>query len=130
MLYYSTTLNSGNISSDLQILQMTLACNKTGEDSNQIVIRFSAQNQSAIVSRLLPTMFLDRREHVDAVMVAVDFKNFFLTVKQQAPIIVICQLADGQTVNYSLGRVLPGQRDGSLLWHGDVIQVYSNLNLV
>ena len=78
---------------------------------------------SAIVSRLLPTLFLDIREHVDAVMVAVDFKDAFLTVQQQTPTIVTCQLADGQTLNYGLGRVLPGQRDGSLLWHRDVTNV-------
>ena len=28
-----------------------------------------------------------------------------------------CQLADGQSRDYALGMVLPGQRDGSLLWH-------------
>ena len=78
---------------------------------------------SAIVSRLLPTVFLDMREHVDAVMVAVDFKDAFLTAQQQTPTIVTCQLADGQTLNYGLGRVLPGQRDGSLLWHRDVTNV-------
>ena len=31
-----------------------------------------------------------------------------------------CTDANGNSVQYSLGRVLPGQRDGSLLWYKDL----------
>ena len=78
---------------------------------------------SSIVSRLLPAMFLDMREQFNAVMVSMDFKDAFLTVKQQTPTIVNCQLADGQVESFGLGRVLPGQRDGSLMWYKDLTAV-------
>ena len=39
----------------------------------------------------------------------------YLTVKQQSP-----SIADGRTLSYGLGKVLPGQRDGSPLWHQDI----------
>ena len=48
---------------------------------------------------------------------SIDVKDAFLTVPQQTPTTVKCQLADGQSKDYSLGMVLPGQRDGSLCWH-------------
>ena len=60
-------------------------------------------------------MKLKSRE--DAIMASIDVKDAFLTVPQQAPTTVKCQLADGQSKDYALGMVLPGQRDGSLLWH-------------
>eukprot|EP00435_Cladocopium_sp_Y103_P075626 s23_g61.t1 len=72
---------------------------------------------SSIVARLLPAMFLDMQSREDAVMASIDVKDAFLTVPQETPTTVRCQLADGQTWDYSLGKVLPGQRDGSLLWH-------------
>eukprot|EP00435_Cladocopium_sp_Y103_P038920 s137_g10.t1 len=72
---------------------------------------------SSIVARLLPAMFLDLRDREDAVMASIDVKDAFLTVDQETPTTVRCQLADGETRDYSLGKVLPGQRDGSLLWH-------------
>ena len=50
-------------------------------------------------------------------MMAIDIKDAFLTVAQQTPTVVSCQLANGEVRDYSLGKVLPGQRDGSLLWH-------------
>ena len=72
---------------------------------------------SSIVARLLPAMFLDLRSREDAIMASIDVKDAFLTVPQQTPTTVRCQLADGQSRDYALGMVLPGQRDGSLLWH-------------
>eukprot|EP00435_Cladocopium_sp_Y103_P057236 s758_g19.t1 len=72
---------------------------------------------SSIVARVLPLMFLDLTEHKEAVLAAIDVKDAFLTVAQETPMVVRCQLADGQVMDYSLGKVLPGQRDGSLLWH-------------
>lgn len=67
---------------------------------------------SSIVARLLPAIFLDLREHEEAVMASIDVKAAFLTVDQDTPTVVKCQLADGQTMDYSSGKVLAGQRDG------------------
>ena len=78
---------------------------------------------NAIVARLLPTMFLEMREDSDCVMVSIDVKDAFLTVKRQTATVVNCTLADGEVQPYGLGRVLPGQRDGSLLWHRDITSV-------
>eukprot|EP00435_Cladocopium_sp_Y103_P049708 s2334_g15.t1 len=74
---------------------------------------------SNIASKILPICFLSLREHQDAVMVSIDVKDAFLTLKQEVPTRVSCTDASGSTVSYSLGRVLPGQRDGSLLWYKD-----------
>eukprot|EP00435_Cladocopium_sp_Y103_P043021 s1155_g12.t1 len=65
---------------------------------------------SSIVARLLPAMFLDMRDREDSIMVSIDVKDACLTVLQETPTTVKCQLADGQTRDYSLGKVLPGQR--------------------
>ena len=75
---------------------------------------------SNIAARVLPAMFLDMKQHSNRIMLSIDVKDAFLTVKPQRPTIVNCQLADGRTLSYGLGRVLPGQRDGSLLWHQDL----------
>ena len=71
----------------------------------------------ASLARLLPAMFLDLKSREHAIMASIDVKDAFLTVPQQTPTTVRCQLADGQSRDYALGMVLPGQRDGSLLWH-------------
>eukprot|EP00435_Cladocopium_sp_Y103_P063993 s60_g25.t1 len=60
------------------------------------------------------------REQTDCVMISIDVKDAFLTVKQETPSIVNCQLVDGQVQARGLGRVLPGQCDGSMLWHRDI----------
>ena len=78
---------------------------------------------SSIVARLLPVMYLDMKEHAQSVMASIDVKDAFLTVKQKTPTVVTCKLADGREVQYGLGRVLPGQRDGSPLWHQDIPKV-------
>ena len=77
---------------------------------------------SNIASRILPICFLALREHQDTMMLAIDVKDAFLTVKQEQPTRVRCTDASGKSVSYSLGRVLPGQRDGSLLWHRDLVK--------
>ena len=61
-------------------------------------------------------MFLDLGKFEDAVMVSIDV-GAFLTVSQETPTVVRCQMADGTSTDHSLGKVLPGQRDESLLWH-------------
>ena len=44
----------------------------------------------------------------------------FLTVKQETPTVVTCVDATGRKQEFGLGRVLPGQRDGALLWYRDI----------
>ena len=68
-------------------------------------------------------MFFEMREQFNTVMTSMDFKDAFLTVRQQVPTLVNCQLADGSVEGFSLGRVLPGQRDGSLMWYKDLTAV-------
>ena len=84
---------------------------------------------SNIASRILPVCFLALREHQDTMMVAIDVKDAFLTVKQEQPTRVRCTDASGRSVSYSLGRVLPGQRDGSLLWHRDLVKFVGESSL-
>ena len=62
-------------------------------------------------------------------MAAVEVKGAFLTVNQQQPTRVRCVNAAGIEVSYMLGKVLPGQRDGSLLWHKDLVQFLGNTKL-
>ena len=45
-------------------------------------------------------------------MASIDFKDALPTVKQEVDTRVTCTDASGNSVQYSLGRVLPGQRDG------------------
>ena len=47
-------------------------------------------------------------------------RDAFPTVVQQCPKLVHSTDAGGTTRSFSLGRVLPGQRDGSLLWYTDI----------
>ena len=75
---------------------------------------------SSLASRILPICFLAMREHQDCIMASIDVKDAFLTVKQEVDTRVTCTDASGNSVQYSLGRVLPGQRDGSLLWYKDL----------
>ena len=51
------------------------------------------------------------------VMAALDIGDAFLTVDQIQPTVVSCELASGVVEEFALGKVLPGQRDGSLLWY-------------
>ena len=48
---------------------------------------------------------------------ALDFGDAFLTGDQQQPTSVTCELASGDVEEFALGKVLQGQRDGSLLWY-------------
>ena len=56
------------------------------------------------------------REHTDCVMAAIDVKDAFLMVEQ----VVETRVKGSKGQSFSLGRVLPGQRDGSLLWYRDL----------
>ena len=46
-------------------------------------------------------------------MASIDVKDAFLTVKQEVDTRVTCTDANRNSVQYRLGRVLPGQRDGT-----------------
>eukprot|EP00435_Cladocopium_sp_Y103_P044885 s707_g12.t1 len=62
-------------------------------------------------------------------MVSIDVKDAFLTVMQEVPTRVSCTDAAGSTVSYSLGRVLPGQRDVSWLWYKDLAKFVKECSL-
>ena len=73
---------------------------------------------SSITNRLLPYCYLHRfSTDSTQVLAALDIGDAFLTVDQQQPTIVTCELASGDIEEFALGKVLPGQRDGSLLWY-------------
>ena len=74
---------------------------------------------SNVTSRLFPTLFLMLRSQ-GFVLSALDVADAFLTVCQKQPALVTCEDATGGSRLYALGKVLPGQRDGSQLWHGDI----------
>ena len=84
---------------------------------------------SNIATRILPICLLALREHQETLMLAIDVKDAFLTVAQEQPTRVRCTDASGTSVSYSLGRVLPGQRDGSLLWHKDLVKFLESSSL-
>ena len=71
----------------------------------------------SIISRILPTIFLQRREAEDMILASLDVRDAFLTVSQETPTLVHTKDAGGTAHSFSLGKVLPGQRDGSLLWY-------------
>ena len=77
---------------------------------------------SAVVSRLLPYSYLKRaaREEKTQAMMSLDVSDAFLTVKQETRTVVTCVDATGRKQEFGLGRVLPGQRDGALLWYRDI----------
>ena len=62
-------------------------------------------------------------------MESLDVKDAFLTVRQAVPTRVVLMDAAGNSVTYSLGRVLPGQRDGSLLWYEDLAKFVKECSL-
>ena len=73
---------------------------------------------SNVTNRLLPTIFLHWKKKYPEkkfVLGAIDIGDAFLTVPQQQPTLVT---SGAET--FALGRVLPGQRDGSQLWFESV----------
>ena len=70
------------------------------------------------------------RSQCSAVLASLDVKDAFLTVDQQEPTLVHTTDAAGNPQSFSLGKVLPGQRDGSLLWYRDITSyLKSQLNM-
>ena len=74
---------------------------------------------STLTVRLLPVLFL-KLVCKGFVLCAIDIGDAYLTVPQKVPTVVNYTDKDGQRVEFSLGRVLPGQRDGALLWHESI----------
>ena len=77
---------------------------------------------SNIASRILPICFLALREHQDTMMLAIDVKRRLLDSEAGTANTRTLHRCLGESVSYSLGRVLPGQRDGNLLWHRDLVK--------
>ena len=71
---------------------------------------------SVLTVRLLPTLFMKWKAQ-DYVLSAIDIADAFLMVPQKELTVVSCELAAGDVLQFVLGRVLPGQRNGSQLWH-------------
>ena len=74
---------------------------------------------SSIITRILPYCFLKQSTMPgsDVCMASLDITDAFLTVDQEVPTIVDCN-----GTFYGLGKVLPGQRDGSQLWYKSITQ--------
>eukprot|EP00435_Cladocopium_sp_Y103_P070046 s334_g34.t1 len=66
-------------------------------------------------SKAFSTRFVE-----DYIMCSLDVKDAFLTAVQECPTLVQTTGASGNSRSYALGRVLPGQRDGSLLWYKSI----------
>ena len=78
---------------------------------------FSPAN-SVLRVRLLPTLFMKwKSDGYVLSAIDIDIADAFLMVPQRELTVVTCELAAGDTMNFVLGKVLPGQRDGAQLWH-------------
>lgn len=77
---------------------------------------------SSLTTRLLPILFLKLRLQ-GFVLSARDVADAFLTVEQKTPTVVTCSTAAGTSEQFVLGKVLPGQRDGSQLWYESITTI-------
>lgn len=75
---------------------------------------------SAISYRVIPMLFL--KNQASWGLRPVDIKDAFLTVDQKESTMVYAQDASSRTEACALGKVLPGQRGGSMLWHESLTQ--------
>ena len=71
---------------------------------------------SVLTVRLLPTLFM-KWKSLGYVLCAIDIADAFLMVPQKESTQVTCELATGEKMDFMLGKVLPGQRNGSQMWH-------------
>eukprot|EP00435_Cladocopium_sp_Y103_P027496 s2759_g6.t1 len=71
---------------------------------------------SVLTVRLLPTLFMKWKSQ-GYVLSAIDIADAFLMVDQKDLTTVTCEFAAGNKMEFVLGKVLPGQRNGSQLWH-------------
>ena len=74
---------------------------------------------SNVTTRLIPLTFLEMVSK-GWILCGIDVSDAFLTVSQTRLITVTSVDALGNTQSHVLGKVLPGQRDGSVLWHRDL----------
>ena len=70
---------------------------------------------SAIANKLLPIIALQK----NFALAAIDISDAFLTVSQRDPTLVEYVDKSGNRQSFALGRLLPGQRDGSKEWYLD-----------
>ncbi|CAE7221064.1 RE2 [Symbiodinium sp. CCMP2592] len=76
-----------------------------------------APASSCLLNRLLPILYATSTEP-DKCLVAVDISDAFLTVDQSVPTEVVYRpTGGGPEVKFALGKLLPGQRDGSEKWY-------------
>ena len=71
---------------------------------------------SVLTVRLLPTLFM-KWKTAGYVLCSIDVGDAFLMVPQRELTQVTCIDAAGSSSEFVLGRVLPGQRNGSQMWH-------------
>ena len=71
---------------------------------------------SVLTVRLLPCLFMKWKMD-DYVLCSIDITDAFLMVDQRELTQVVCEDAGGNVSHYILGKVLPGQRNGSQMWH-------------
>ena len=71
---------------------------------------------SVLTVRLLPCLYMKWKVE-DYVLCSIDITDAFLMVDQQELTQVVCEDAGGNVSQYLLGKVLPGQRNGSQMWH-------------
>ena len=76
---------------------------------------------SNVTTRLIPIAFLEMISK-GWILCGIDVSDAFLTVSQVRPTTVTSIDALGNVQSHVLGRVLPGQRDGSVLWHRALTQ--------
>ena len=71
---------------------------------------------SVLTVRLLPTLFM-KWKSAGYVLCSIDVGDGFSMVPQQELAQVTCVDTGGNAIEFVLGRVLPGQRNGSQMWH-------------
>ena len=76
---------------------------------------------SNVTTRLIPIAFLEMISK-GWILCGIDVSDAFLTVSQVRPTTVTSVDALGNIQSHVLGKVLPGQRDGSVLWHRALTQ--------
>ena len=77
-----------------------------------------APASSSMLHRLLPILFATS-DRPGRCLVAIDISDAFVTVDQVTPTLVTHRAPDGTETVYALGKVLPGQQDGSERWYTD-----------
>eukprot|EP00435_Cladocopium_sp_Y103_P045787 s718_g13.t1 len=71
---------------------------------------------SVLTVRLLPCLYM-KWKAMGYVLCSIDIGDAFLTVNQKELTEVVFVDALGASTTYVLGKVLPGQRNGSQMWH-------------